>query len=239
MLKFILNLVSSLFRQTKIDIAKYPARRIDYGTLNDKQRNAFDSIMAACESGKDTADIPQLTQAEFDGVIAHIGLHFGSADICKNIALKRGNTAAINLELYAQAIAHKAELDARVDKALATMTEGTAEHKLKQICRWIADNVRYKNGTNDPLDLLNKGGMCGAYSMLFYKMATRLDIKAYICYGEADNGLYKGFHAWNMVELDGKAYFYDVTFFDSVTRNSKYLHSVDGWGRECALNAQK
>lgn len=231
MLKFILNLISSLFRQTKIDIAKYPARRIDYGTMNAQQRNALDCILSACESGKDTADIPQLTQAEFDGVIAHIGLHFGSDDICKNIALKRGNTAAVNLALYEQAKAHKAELDARVDKALATMTEGTAEHKLKQICKWIANNGSYEYGTNNPLDLLNDGGMCGAYSMLFYKMATRLDIEAYICYGEADNGKQKGFHAWNMAD----GYFYDPTFYDS-GRNSKYLRSKTAWGREYKLN---
>jgi transglutaminase/protease-like cytokinesis protein 3 len=224
----------ALFQQNKkkIDPAKYPKRKTDYGTMNARQRNAFDCILAACENGNDTADIPAMTQAEFDSVVSHIGLHFGSDDICKNIALKRGNTAAVNLAIYEQAKAHKAELDARIDKALASMHEGTRADKLAQVCKWIANNGGYAYGTNDPLDLLNGGAMCGAYSMLFYKMATRLDIKAYICYGEADNGKQKGFHAWNMAD----GYFYDPTFYDGGVRNSKYLRSKTAWGRAYKLN---
>lgn len=227
-----LHLILNLFRR-KISLSDYPVRK-DYGTLNAWQRNAFDSILSACESGRDTAEISVMTQAEFDSVVSHIGLHFGSDDICKNIALKRGNAASINLGLYKEAKAHKAELDARVDKALASMYEGTNADKLAQICKWIANHARYEYGTNNPLDLLDEGGMCGAYSMLFYKMATRLDIKAYICYGEADNGKQKGFHAWNMAD----GYFYDVTFYDG-NRNPKYIRSKTAWGREYTLNASK
>jgi hypothetical protein len=74
--------------------------------------------------------------------------------------------------------------------------------------------------------------MCGAYSMLFYKMATRIGVEAYICYGEADNGFYKGFHAWN--KADG--YYYDVTWYDTFPRQPKYLHSKTGWGRHYRVN---
>ncbi len=228
MLKFIL----SLFRR-KISVSEYRIRK-DYGTMNAAQRNAFDRILSACESGRDIAEIPALTQAEFDSVVSHIGLHFGSDDICKNIALKRGNTAAVNMTLYEQAKAHKAELDARVDKALQSMREGSIAYKLEQIAKYIANHGSYEYGTNNPLDLLNDGGMCGAYSMLFYKMATRLDIAAYICYGYADNGTQKGFHAWNMAD----GHFYDVTFYDG-NRNRKYLRSKTAWGREYTLNAKK
>ena len=78
--------------------------------------------------------------------------------------------------------------------------------------------------------------MCGAYSMLFYKMATRMGIKAFICYGEADNGFYKGYHAWNMVEIGKRTYFYDVTWYDTFPRMPKYIHSETSWGREYTLN---
>jgi transglutaminase/protease-like cytokinesis protein 3 len=67
------------------------------------------------------------------------------------------------------------------------------------------------------------------YSELFYRMAARLGIEVYICLGYAGDG----YHAWNMVVLDGEPYFYDVCWFDG--GQYKYLHSTTAWGREYVL----
>lgn len=231
LLKFFLSLFLSSFKRKKIDLSGYEAR-MDYGILDGKQRIAMDNILLACELGGAGAEIPVMPQEAFDQVIAQIGLHFGNDEICKNIALKRGNSAAINLSIYEQAKAHKAKLDKWVEATLRQLNEGTTEDKLKQIAKCIADHAKYESGTNNPLSLLEDGAMCGAYSMLFYKMATRIGVEAYICYGEADNGLYKGFHAWN--KADG--YYYDVTWYDTFPRQPKYLHSKTAWGRLYSLN---
>jgi transglutaminase/protease-like cytokinesis protein 3 len=230
LIRKILSLFLSSFKRKKINLANYPIE-MDYGMLNSEQMKAMDNILMACEVGGAGAEIPVLTQKEFDEVVTHIGMHFGDEGICKNIALKRQNAAVVNLTRYAQAKAHKAELDKWIEDALSQLNEGTTEYKLEQIAKYIANNARYEYGTNNPLDLVDDGAMCGAYSMLFYKMATRIGVQAYICYGEADNGLYKGFHAWNMVD----GHFYDITFYDS-TRNPKYLHSETPWCREYKLN---
>lgn len=214
----LIELILRLLGRKKIDLADYPRPGVDYGTL-----------------GGPGVDIPQLSQAEFDAVIAHIGLHFGNG-ACKNIALKRGNRAAINLEIYRQAVAHKEKLDAQVETALSVLWECSAVDKLKQVANYIAANCKYKTGSNDPLALFGDGGMCGAYSMLFYKMATRLGIPAYICYGYASNGVYTGAHAWNRVDLEDGPRYYDITFYDSGCRSGKWLGSRDGWGREHCLN---
>jgi hypothetical protein len=232
-----LSLFLSSSKRKKINLADYPKPGIDYGTMNEWQRKAFDNILLACEVGGAGAEIPVLTQAEFDDVVTHIGMHFGDEGICKNMALKRQNAAVVNLTLYAQAKAHKAELDAWIDDALSKMYEGTTEYKLEQIAECIANHAKYKCPSNNPLDLLDKGAMCGAYSMLFYKMATRIGVKSFICHGEADNGSYKGYHAWNMVELE-KPHFYDVTWYDTGLRDRKYLHSETAWGREYKLTAR-
>ena len=238
MLNFILN----LFRRQKINLAHYPKPKTDYGALNAAQRNAMDNILAACVESKDTADIPEMTQAEFDAVVTHIGMHFGCERPSCNIALKRFDSltkrhyAIVKPAIYAEVKAHQAELDALIDTALATLCEGTTEYKLKQVCWWIANHARYKPGTNNPLDLLDEGAMCGAYSMLFYKMATRLGVKAYICHGQLPGWQGGGPHAWNMVELDGKSYFYDVTWYDTSGRLPWFLHSKTNWGREYKLD---
>lgn len=229
----LLEFILSLFQKKKIDLSGYEDR-MDYGILSGRQSSAMDAILMACALGGAGTQIPVLTQEEFDQVIEQIGMHFGSNEICKNIALKRGNSAVINLSIYNQAKAHKEKLDKWVENALSQLNEGTTEYKLKQIARYIADHAKYANGSNDPLRLVGDGAMCGAYSMLFYKMATRIGVQVFICYGEADNGLYKGMHAWN--KADG--YYYDVTWYDTFPRQPKYLHSKTGWGRACKLNAR-
>ena len=227
--------ILSLFLQNKkkINLADYPKPGIDYGTMNEWQRKAFDNILMACEVGGAGAEIPVLTQKEFDEVVSHIGMHFGDEGICKNIALKRQNAAVVNLTLYEQAKAHKAELDAWIDNALPKLYEGTTEYKLEQIAKCIANHAKYKCPSNNPLDLLDDGGMCGAYSMLFYKMAIRIGVQSYICYGEADNGVQVGFHAWNMAD----GHFYDITWYDT-NRSQKYIRSKTPWGRDYKLNAK-
>jgi hypothetical protein len=235
-LRKILSLFLSSFKRKKINLADYPIR-MDYGTLNSEQMKAMELILWAGQLDCTMAEIPVLTQKEFDEVVTHIGMHFGDEGICKNIALKRQNAAVVNLTLYAQAKAHKAELDAWIEDALSQLNEGTTEYKLEQIARYIANHAKYKCPSNNPLDLLDAGGMCGAYSMLFYKMATRIGVQTYICNGEADNGKVKGAHAWNMVEIEGKNYWYDITWYDG-NRNPKYIHSETPWGREYKLNAK-
>lgn len=229
MLELILKILA-LFHRKKINLADYPVRT-DYGTLNAYQRNAMDNILSACVDGKDTADIPVMTQAEFDEVAFHVAMHFGDSRY-ESIALKRLNTAKVNLGLYAEAKANKAELDAWVDNALSKLYEGTTEYKLEQIAKYIARHGEYGYGSNNPLDLVDDGAMCGAYSMLFYKMATRIGVQAYICHGYANNGTQSGFHAWNMAD----GYFYDVTFYDMGLRSSKYIRSNTAWGREYTVN---
>lgn len=228
LMEFILRLLGL----GKIDLAAYPKPGIDYGTLSGWQKMAMDSILEACAAGEDAAETPALTQAEFDMVVTHICMHFGNEGMCKNIALKQGSRAAVNLAIYEQVKASKEKLDELIEEALKRMYEGTDEYKLKQIADYIAKNGKYKCPSNDPLDLLDKGGMCGAYAMLFYKMATRIGVQTYICYGYASNGSYTGAHAWN--KADG--HFYDVTWYDTRPRQPKYLRSKTGWGRKYKLN---
>lgn len=125
-------------------------------------------------------------------------------------------------------------VNARVEEALRTMREGSDSFKLWQISRYIADRIEYDADQETALGGLNGHGECEVYSELFCAMASRLGIEVYLCYGYAGDG----YHAWNMVVLDGQQYYYDVTWFDGAVRNYKYLHSTDQWGRTSVLNDQ-
>ena len=122
------------------------------------------------------------------------------------------------------------ELNARIEEALQNMKEGSDRFKLWQIADYLAQRIEYDAEQESPLDGLRTGrGECEVYSELFYLMASRLGIETHICVGRVPGG---GYHAWNMVVLNGKQYFYDVTWFDGVCRDYQYLYSPTPWGRE-------
>jgi transglutaminase/protease-like cytokinesis protein 3 len=84
--------------------------------------------------------------------------------------------------------------------------------------------------------MLESGGACGAFSMLFYKMAIRLGVETHICCGEYTDVLGKTTgHAWNMVKIDGNIYYYDATHYDN-TYLTKYIHSKTPWGRKYEID---
>lgn len=122
------------------------------------------------------------------------------------------------------------ELDVRIEEALQNMEEGSDRFKLQQIAQYLANRIEYDADQEDALCGLTAGrGECEVYSELFYRMAARLGIEVHVCHGRAGYG----YHAWNMVVLDGQTYFYDVCWFDG--GQYKYLHSPTAWGRGYAI----
>lgn len=201
----------------------------DQGTLTADEYRALQDILAAVENGDD--------RISFEGTISqsrmltHLGLHYGSMENLTGTAHISNGEIVLDLERIHQLEQNKVVIDARVDEALMHIHEGSDRYKLRQIARYIAGRITYTDGVSDTLAGLNGQGVCSTYSMLFYKMASRLGIQCYICYGYAGGE----YHAWNMVVLDGKQYFYDITWFDTLPL-PWYLHDPTNWGRSCVLN---
>lgn len=214
-----------------LDLADYPVTQ-DRGVLSGKQLEIFQRILAAADSGVGTIECPDLTQDEQREIVTQLGLYYGSMEGVPGLVAWDGGTAALNLPLFGRFAAQKTVIDARIDEAAATLREGSDRYKLWQIANYLARRIEYTDGVRDTLDGLNGHGVCATYAMLFYKMATRLGIQTYICYGDADGE----YHCWNMVVLDGERYYYDVTWYDNTVHDIRYLHSASGWGREAVLN---
>lgn len=217
--------------QSFVNLADYPVAE-DTGLLTDKQLEVFHSILDGAENDSETVPVPPMTKQERREIICHLGLHFGSMEGISGLVSWGEGTAALNLDLFRQFAKEKSVIDARVDEAVAALHEGSDRYKLWQICRYLADRIDYTEGVRDTVDGLNGQGVCVTYAMLFYKMATRLGIQTYICYGYTENA----YHAWNMVELNGVQYFYDPTWFDNLVSDLRFAHSRTPWGREYILN---
>ena len=212
-----------------IDLDNYPVQ-MDYGTLTPEEQKLFDEIIAASEVELCTILCDEET--DIHKLLTHFGMYYGTMEDVSNLFSPTDYGVFLHPEVFREFEKNRIIVEARVDEALMNLKEGSDRFKLWQISRYISDRITYTDGVRETIDGMNGEGVCATYSMLFYKMASRLGIPCYMCYGYTVNG----YHAWNMVVLDGKEYFYDVTWFDNVVRDYRYLHSPTAWGREYGIN---
>lgn len=191
----------------------------DRGTMTLAEYSTFLDILDAVEDGKDT--VPYHVPVDHYSILSHLGLYYGKMDELETLIAWTNSKIILRLDQFQKFREHKIFMDAIVDEALSHIRDGSDRYMLWQVSRYIAKHLTYVEGEV----------MCGEYAILFYKMATRLGIPAYICFGYVGDG----YHAWNMVELDGKEYHYDLTWYDTVVRFPGFLHA-SGWGRTYKLN---
>ncbi|HRL56640.1 MAG TPA: transglutaminase domain-containing protein [Lachnospira sp.] len=91
--------------------------------------------------------------------------------------------------------------------------------------------------------LINGSSVCAGYSRAFQYIMQQLNIPCYFCTGYANGG----YHAWNIVYIDGKYYNVDLSWDDSLgdvsnTYSFAYFNlsdkaiSVDHTRRELSVN---
>lgn len=213
-------LASVLFRSPCVDLREYTPET-DPGTLEKEEYAAFLSVIGGAEW------IPY--EKPPYRLITHLGMYYGNIE--SELLSVSGDTITVNREVRERLEQERVILDARIEEAVRNIREGSDRYKLRQIARYISRRMTYAPNSGNALDGLNGEGVCLDYAMLFYKMATRIGIQTYLCFG------YTGeeYHAWNMVELEGKQYFYDITWFDALPL-PWYLHDPTNWGRSCVLN---
>lgn len=215
----------------RVNIENYEVST-DYGVLSDKQVQTFNDILNAIENNKSLIDCPVYSTQEQHEISTQLGLYFGTTENITRFIDWESNNAALNLSMLKELLAQKKIIDTRIDEAVSTLKEGSDRYKLWQISNYISRKITYTDGQRDTITALNGRGVCNSYSMLFYKMATRIGIKTYICYGYANDG----YHSWNMVELNGERLFYDVTWYDDIIYNIRYIHNTSSWNRGFQIN---
>ena len=224
------SIVTVYCQMPNIRVADYP-ESVDMGSMTPENQKLFLDILDAVENGENRVPYNG-TMDDLYSVLTHLGYYYGSEKYACDLFDIYATELGLNLDAFEQLERNKAVVDARVDEMLSMLKEGSDRFKLFQIAAYIAERITYTDGVVEPIDGLNGNGVCVTYAMLFYKAASRLGIQSYICYGQIG----EAYHAWNVVELDGERYFYDVTWFDTEEYDFQYLHSADSWGRYFILN---
>lgn len=214
-----------------VNPANYP-EHIDYGILSDEQIETFNDILYAVEHEESVVECPIYTDREQHEISTQLGLHFGTIEGVEELIRWNNDSANLSLDMFKLLSNQKIIVDSRIDEAVSTMMEGSDEFKLWQISNYISKKMTYTDVYRNTIAMLNGEGVCSAYAILFYKMATRVGIETYICCGYA-NEIY---HAWNMVELDGECLYYDITWYDDFVRDIRYVFSRSSWDRYYQIN---
>lgn len=217
------------YEMPNIMVTDYP-ETIDMGTMTAEEQKLFRDILDAAEKGKDR--LPYSKNVNLYRIMTHLGMYYGSEERIDKLFVWTETELLLHLDVFTSYELNKVVIDARVDEMLSTLKEGSNRFKLFQISAYLAERIEYDEAFREPVDGLNGNGVCATYAMLFYKAASRLGIKTYLCYGYAGGG----YHEWNMVEMDDGTYFYDVTWFDSESYDFTYLHSPTCWDRDYAVN---
>ena len=187
----------------------------DYGTMTEAERGVFDGILSAVDAGQAVVRCEGIVN--HDRVRTHLGLYYGTVKGLGRLYTVVNGDIHLNLNAFPAFEQNRLMVNAKVDKALPHIRQGTDRYKLKKIAKYIADNYCYIDGEF----------VCADYAILFYKIASRLGIQTYLCFGYSCDEL----HAWNYA--GGR--FYDVTWYDS-TGNREYIGSKNEWGRQSVKN---
>ena len=196
-----------------INPADYP-ERLDYGTLTTAEQDAFNDILSAVADGQPVVRCDE--HINHYKVLTHLGMYYGTLGGVGRLFVMVNGNIHLNLNAFPEYEQKRTEVNAMVAEALPHIREGSDRFKLWQIARYIATHNDY-----------GQDFRCGEYAILFYKIASRLGIQTYLCFGFSGDDL----HVWNMAN----GYFYDVTWFDN-TQGHHYIHSRNQWGRCSAIN---
>jgi transglutaminase/protease-like cytokinesis protein 3 len=96
------------------------------------------------------------------------------------------------------------------------------EDKYQWIYDYIIDHVNYDYSYINKTAytaLKNGSTICGGYSSLYYVFAKELGLNSRIAYGNTS----AGYHAWNLVPLNGVWYYMDSTMGDNPGFKSSYV----------------
>ena len=109
-----------------------------------------------------------------------------------------------------------AEIEAETQKTIESSGAVTDYDKLKAICQWVCDNIKYDydlvSGSQDAYNVFSKRlGICQGYSNVTKAMCAAVGIPCVMVNGDSS----AGGHAWSMAYADNRWIFLDTTWGDS------------------------
>ena len=219
----------------------YMTDNLLYNSLNSKEKLLYNRFIEINNNFKSSASI-DLT--EF-GCIDFISCEISVEDVWHYITIDHPELIQIGSLSYFEYYANSPKVDVRFTRSINTriMTylgerhlkriiedikiatkDMTEKEKVNYVYEWIGDNANYDtvftklSKNQSAYSAMVKGsGVCAAYAKSSQIIFQNIGIKSYITTGRTS-----GPHMWNIVEVDGKNYWYDATVASSEKKDSPY-----------------
>jgi len=141
----------------------------------------------------------------------------------------RSNVANLTFSaVYTTTLKQEKTLDTKIQSVLKALDleEATDYEKVKAIHDYIINRTSYDQTLKKHTAynaLINKSSVCEGYALAAYRMFTDEGMESRIISGIAGGGP----HAWNIVKVDGKWYYIDLTWDDPITNTGEQVLRYD------------
>lgn len=114
------------------------------------------------------------------------------------------------------------QLERAAAEALRNMPTDRDLAKIHYLHDYLAETIEYEFGEDDQTTygaLVEKKAVCAGYSRAYQYLLNKAGVKCWYVTGQSTNPVTMGRvnHAWNIVWLDGKCYYTDITWDDQAS----------------------
>lgn len=226
------------FSETEMVFENDGSTRYYYDALSEDAKIAYTKVLSEIRSHPEKIEIPDLTDTEFDEMFCALSYDNPELLCMKNESKiqKQGAKAYFLPQYYCSAEEceqHRTEMEACVEKLLADVPENLTDYEKELYFHdWICSHFTYETedsaiGYTTYDGFVLGRAVCEAYSRCMQLLLNRSGIPNYLATGTGVDieGKSEG-HMWNVVTLDGKNYYLDVTWDDlDAAEIGQYCHA--------------
>ena len=180
-------------------------------------------------SGEDYANMKSWFKTKFDyDVLVSVGGEYAAYnyDGANYTYWSYGDRKRVKVEIrYKESAEESAVVDNWVENFITSnnLRNMSQYDAIKFTHDYLINNIAYVSGMNSTYDVITTNqANCYGYTMLNYKILSKLGIECRTTYGSVKNE-----HIWNAVKLDGQWYYEDITWDTIGDRYGYFLISTD------------
>ena len=225
-----------------------------YEQLSEKEKVAYQEVYQGVQNGDSTICIHDILPEKANRILQDVMYDFpeifwldggSSSTQYGETFWEKGYTIVEPVYVYTQEERSKksAEIERKAANILVSVPKEAGEYeKIKYIYEYLFRHIDYVEDAEDNQNiysaLVNEESVCAGYAKANQYLLNRLGIYCTYVTGTSQNEDGKEAHAWNIVHLDGKYYYVDVTWADPVRHGEDITDSEMIYDYLCCSEAE-
>lgn len=225
-----------------------------YEQLSEEEKVVYQEIYQGVQNGESTICIHDILPEKANQILQNVMYDFpeifwldgGSSSTQYGETLwEQGYTIVEPVYVYIQEerAEKNAEIERKAEEILASVPAEAGEYeKIKYIYEYLIRHIDYMEDAEDNQNiysaLVNGKSVCAGYAKANQYLLNRLGIYCMYVTGTSQNEDGREAHAWNIVRLDGKFYYVDVTWADPIKTEGQMDDSVIIYDYLCCSEAE-